>query len=148
MPLKSRTLARRVSIGQYPSGDGVRVTQCLARELGCTEPTAHRRLYVYPTIRDLMLGAIRAYRRAGATVGLSRFLAPIEAEISRVDGLKLDIQLATEAQLADANEETAVQTYLLRENRGTAIAAIRAIDTERAAQLRLRQAIAAKWELL
>jgi len=142
-------LGRYAAVGQYPRGE--RVTAAFARELGCTEAVAHKKLYAYPRVIDLTTAALRAYRTVQDRVGLQRFLSPIEAEVA---GLVMGIPntgLFVRARDADSAEDTPVLVYAIAERKGMAtraqaMAALRAIDAERAAKLELRHAIACKWD--
>ncbi len=141
--MATRTLPRGASIGVYPRGDGVRFAEVVARDIGCSVPTARRRLNVYPAIRHWSVAAVRAYQTLGLHTALARFLSPLETEAAGLEPLPVD-----DALLAFAHSTCAVQ--LARDayqgdrgNLSVAIALIRTIDCQRSALLRLRHALVA-----
>jgi hypothetical protein len=141
--MRTRTLLHRPAPVKYPARDKVTVRDAMARELGCSVPMAKKWLYDVQ-VNVITAAGVRSYRAADDLPGLSRFVAPIEASLIGCYNEPLTKALVLEAQSGDSGEEVSGEAYLLNPSRETALAWIRAIDKERALQLRLRSALAAR----
>jgi hypothetical protein len=114
-----------------------------AKSTGYTRATAHRKLY---EIRDLVVPAIRAFRKAHAHDRLARWFLPIEQEyrLSSPPPLTADLGIA----FAQAREQVGVRwtQYLAGPSSGTWRALKRALITTRHLCLLLIAAGNAMWD--
>ncbi|HWO88825.1 MAG TPA: hypothetical protein VNL98_06720 [Gemmatimonadales bacterium] len=133
---------------QYPHRERVTVTQALARRLGCTEASAHKRLYAHPRLADLTAHAIHAYAEAQDWRGLAAFCAPVDAALElAARAPTLGPSLVVDSQRVDLAEDERESAHLSAPTRETAQAWVRSIDAERGALLTLRQALVEHWGL-
>jgi hypothetical protein len=144
-PSLTRTLTPRARIGQYSRRDGVRVDAALAQELGISEARAHRLLYSWPRLLDVVAAAVRAYRTAGDLVGLHRLAETARAATTERPILRPALLIA--AQDADAAEEVAETAYHTNPCRATAEAFVRAQDKQQLHAALVRAALVERWAL-
>ena len=133
---------------QGSGSEPLRVIAGLAQAFpGKTERWAERRLYEYPTLRDVTIAAIRVYRQSGDDVGLIRFGLPIRQALDGKITPKLTKHLRLLAQSADVDEELPEKAFDLNECRATAEAWLRALDRQILHSQALRMALADRWAL-
>ena len=144
--MATRTLPRGASIAKYPKGDGVRVAELVAHDIGCTVATARRRLNVNPRIRDWALAVVRAYRDCGHFTALARFLAPLEVEAAGLEAPHIDEAL-TAVSHATCAMQFARDAYD-KVDEALATALVRTIDCQRSALLRLRHSVVQRHAIL
>lgn len=116
------TVVRGQRIGKYPEREFLTLTQALVLELGLkSEAMANKRLYDYPTIKDLACAEVRARLTAGDEPGLQRFLHDIQAAARRMPAKADTVQLLELTQM-DADDNAPLTAFAVYHNRETFLA--------------------------
>lgn len=144
-PIPRATLASSQPHGQHPAHARVTVTQAFAKELNRSETWAHKALYHYPKLEDLVLASIRARRTAGDLMGLARFRLVIQREFAEQAGISLTRHLEVEASHKDGVEDATATAMACEHCEATARAEQRALRAEIEVKTRLLAAIDAKY---
>lgn len=119
----------------------------VAREQGVRPGTVEQWMRGRRPVQLMCAAIVRVMVALGQRQRVGRFLAPIEAAEAGLTAPRLTPALELEAQQADVAEDLREKAFNLRPSRETALPFLRAIDTERAQQLALRQALVTEYEL-
>ena len=145
--MATRTLARRVSIGQYPQHLRVRtVEEYVRRKLGVEAGTVHNWICGEVRVNKRAAVIVEAMVQANQATRADRWLTEVFAARQGVTSLPLSPSVILEAQDADLNEDIAEAYYNSTHTKESLIEWRRRLKLQIAESLRLLTAIETELE--